>query len=1165
MAAGQATSPVQWPLLNPPRPPVKPNLMITLDDSGSMGMLYMPDSSIKIGRWSFESPAEADNIGFDPGDTAGNVRTDQGTFTAERDSDDWTQRVMRSPDTNPIYYNPEVRYSPWLRADGTRYPAANIRAAVLDPTRSDSATVDLSVDVPSKRARWCRSKGCRTERRNYAPGLYYRLRRDASGDYLDPEQSDSYAQFDVNHAAGRARSPGRSDCDAVVCTLEQERQNFANWFVYYRSRLHVSKAILGETLGRMQNQARVGYGRINKRTGPLDGLGDFAVIESGVRDFDAARKAQVLEWVYRMQANGTTPLGLAIQEVGRYYETSDSRGPWGATPGVASDATQASCRAAFHLLITDGYWSGGPGQGGQKTFGNVDGKGGVEIPLARGGSWTYQPSNPYKDRNGDTLADIAMYYWYRDLRPDLPNHVPPRPGSEASWQSMSNFIVGLGVNGLLDPSRDLPALRQGTRTWSANKIDDLWHAALNSRGAYFSATDPEALRSALREVMTAVAPAVRRQAGVAVTSQDAQAGARKYVPVYNPDDWSGDLQAFDVTDAATPGAARWSAREALPAWSARQIFIWDDGQAVAGAVPFRWDSMSAKLKSALGGGARQDIVNYLRGDRSLEAGSAVRVRSSVLGDFINSAPVVGGQRVDPELARLPEVGATYEEYLHRVKRLQPRVVYAGSNDGMLHAFRDAQGADGTPAGREIFAYIPRAVAAQLVRLSDPGYGAAEPHRYFVDGPLRESDVHVPPPDGGRATWRNYLFGSTGGGPAAVFALDITEPAGLNARSPRWEVSALSEPKLGHVMTPVVTGMLPNGKWVALFGNGYGSVSGQAHLFVVEIASGAVHTIDLPLDRGKTTGLGGVALRQDSLGQVIGAYAGDLSGRLWRLDFSALAPGHFVVGLGGQPLFKAPSGQSFVQAPLVRQRSTGMLVLAGTGRLLTQADASDLSEQALYAVEDREGESLPRPLQPVHLQPWGMAAASEVGGRGDPLFFALQPAGAADAVQSRGWRLPLSGQGVPVGLRLLQPLQGLGDSVLVGLDAPPKELDASADPCLDARGLGLNLLLQMSAAPIVHNKPVLDTDADGAIGAGDAVGVAGYRTEADGVDAVIAMRGPVGPSSVPASSSVPAPGPAETCANKVRIHGTSGSMVGCNDRTRGNLRDRVWRRILTPPF
>lgn len=170
MAAGQATSPVQWPLLNPPRPPVKPNLMITLDDSGSMGMLYMPDSSIKIGRWSFESPAEADNIGFDPGDTAGNVRTDQGTFTAERDSDDWTQRVMRSPDTNPIYYNPEVRYSPWLRADGTRYPAANIRAAVLDPTRSDSATVDLSVDVPSKRARWCRSKGCRTERRNYAPG-----------------------------------------------------------------------------------------------------------------------------------------------------------------------------------------------------------------------------------------------------------------------------------------------------------------------------------------------------------------------------------------------------------------------------------------------------------------------------------------------------------------------------------------------------------------------------------------------------------------------------------------------------------------------------------------------------------------------------------------------------------------------------------------------------------------------------------------------------------------------------------------------------------------------------------------------------------------------------------------------------------------------------------
>src|SRR5690606_11686727 len=106
----------------------------------------------------------------------------------------------------------------------------------------------------------------------------------------------------------------------------------------------------------------------------------------------------------------------------------------------------------------------------------------------------------------------------------LPNIVAPvtksSPTNPAFWQHMTTFGVGLGVYGTINPDDAFAAIGSGaTITWpnpnepDANcsgtecdaRVDDLLHAAVNSRGGFFSASDPtefaEQLSSQLRSIM----------------------------------------------------------------------------------------------------------------------------------------------------------------------------------------------------------------------------------------------------------------------------------------------------------------------------------------------------------------------------------------------------------------------------------------------------------------------------------------------------------------------------------------------------------------------------------------------------------------------------------------------------------------------------------------
>ena len=84
--------------------------------------------------------------------------------------------------------------------------------------------------------------------------------------------------------------------------------------------------------------------------------------------------------------------------------------------------------------MTDGYWNdtfSGPGNTDTDGSGSFDG-------------------GAYADGYSDTLADVAMHYYERDLAPGLSNAVPVTAGvDEATHQHMVTYTVAFGVGGNL--------------------------------------------------------------------------------------------------------------------------------------------------------------------------------------------------------------------------------------------------------------------------------------------------------------------------------------------------------------------------------------------------------------------------------------------------------------------------------------------------------------------------------------------------------------------------------------------------------------------------------------------------------------------------------------------------------------------------------------------
>ena len=1060
------------------------------------------------------------------------------------------------------------------------------------------------------------------------------------------------------------------------CSKAEEQQNFANWFSYYRDRNLLARGSLMEafapdaaavtagsfvtnaryriltsgttsftSIGAASNTVgtvfaatgagtgtgtavpitfRMGFGRINRGNTTVDGLAtkaiesDAAYVTGGVRDYTDTRRTNLFQWLEDLPASGSTKLLPAFEAIGDYYKRTDAKGPWTDNPGGSNVvANNKTCRRSYQIAMTDGYWNTTAG-----SKGNADATATAAITGVGTTYPGYTPGTPYKDNTANTMADSAMYYWVTDLQPSTDNAVKPVGKNISFWQNMTTFTIGLGVRGSLDPTKDLPALIAGTKVWppagtsqTVNNVDDLWHAAVNSRGEYFSAKDPKELADSIKSILATATGDDKPTAGVATASTTLTTSNYKYVPEFQQQGWSGDVKAYRLNGILADANVVWSAAAKLPTpWSTRNIVTWDTGLGTPAAVPFDWSALSGSNQSALGSVAAINtgwFTDFLRGDHSQEgSGNPFRERFDktnapfILGDFLNSNPVAvldsfNGLYGNLNLGVAATSNPTYPEFM-AVKRARTSVLFAGANDGMLHGFKDSRL---TPAasddGREVFAYVPRAVYPNLEKLTDKTYGSsALPHQYFVDGPLREADAYVKAPGAGSASWRNYLVGTLGAGGRAVYGLDVTDLAGLGTNTVRWEISDTTSgvgADMGYILAPVKIGVLDNGRWVAIFGNGFSSTNGNATLFVVDLEkaadndSTAVQTLNVGASGGN--GLGGVTLIHDGDGKITTIYAGDLKGQMWKFAYNASATSKFEVS-GGTAMFSATDGggsaQPITSSPVVYNHlQGGRIVIFGTGKLFETADALTTSVQTVYAVWDKPADTFSRPMVRSNLTGRTLASFMGTGLASSTKFFTITDLAAINWTTSRGWRMDL-GSALPAG-RVIYPALVVGyDTALISAVAPAQGV---LGVCDSLTGAGINLLLPVQSGLNPTTK-TFDTNGDGVANGdaytGDAYSI-GYATAADGVDVVV-RSAPVGGGGDSVSDGlsdaggggregdctgascstggecVPSPlCEAGTCLSTVQSATAGMTICVPTGAPPSRKMDRVWRRIINPPI
>jgi type IV pilus assembly protein PilY1 len=391
-----------------------------------------------------------------------------------------------------------------------------------------------------------------------------------------------------------------------------------------------------------------------------------------------------------------------------------------------------------------------------------------------------------------------------------------------------------------------------------------------------------------------------------------------------------------------------------------------------------------------------------------------RRRDAILGDIVDSSPTWVGppssqytatwqDRLYPTTV-MPE-NAVAQSYVQFQSAEQTRlnVVYVGDNDGFVHGFRagsfDNNGnfvANGND-GQEVLAYMPGSTLSSAAASGAPGgcvddtttgtlvqqihgvtpaigtnplcvqplldysnsqYG----HNFFVDATPGSGDLYY----GGQ--WHTWLVGGLGAGGAAIYALDVTNPTAANFTETNASSIVIGEWNAGSIVcaisgaacgnnlgntygTPQIK-RLHNGNWGVIFGNGFGSKSGDAGIYVMSIdsTSGTATFYYLSITAATGTPAGGNGIAYVSPTDLDGdhitdyVYAGDLAGNVWRFDLTSNNPNNWGVtnsagasvnapapgGGAATPLFTTQSGQ-----PITSQVLAISTLLSGQPRLLIE--------------------------------------------------------------------------------------------------------------------------------------------------------------------------------------------------------------------------------------
>lgn len=968
----------------------EPNLMFVLDDSGSMQFEITPET--------YRLSTRANTVFAYPPANGYYGKNAYNTNVAAPGDRSVYGKLFRSK-INTSYYDPSKLYTPWISTDGvTTMPDASPTCALHNPintgtgeTKCRNLTVEDDRKFASIDSTWtlCTSPtSCNTSTDNtwkYYPATYYWFSGSDSQVWDGTKYAEQKIISTTTSYTGHGRGDARTDCELKngtrTCSYEKEIKNFANWYTYYRSRVLTARAGIGRAFAQQEDDIRVGFGTINRASNVVDGQ-STQIIKTGVRKFTTERKTSFLRELYEVSIDGGTPLPNALDYVGQYYQRKDNNGPWSKSPGDNINESHVQCRASYALLMSDGYWTSRI-----STAGNADNTAGSPItnhtPGGVPASYTYSPSAPFSDGESNSLADVAMKYWKTDLRDDLNNRVKPNTIDPAFWQHMTTFTIGLGVEGNISPVPNVADVIKNKTSiaWPAlvdaaengTKVDDMVHAAINGRGDFFSAKDPDSFSARLASLLQDInAREKNNAAAAAANSTSLNTGSMVYNAMFDSRYWSGELKATAIKADGTFGDAVWTS--SIPQESSRKIYTFNG----SAGVELNWNNLSTTQKSALNNGSADDIgekrLQWFRGIDDTVSRDAADLRNRegrLLGDIVNSDPAFAGN-TNLRYDRLPaDLGASsYTEYFNTQKKSRREMLYVGSNDGMLHGFNARVSTPDTMvAGREVFAYVPTQVIKNIPNLASESYGKdnEHPHKYMVDGPVYVSDAYI------KGEWKNILVGTLGGGGRGIYVLDVTNPDSFNASNVLFELTEDQYKELGFITGTAIIAPGADNRWKIFVGNGYNSsVTGgaKAYLGVIDIQDeitrakndwkGETRTKFLVTDNISESALSQPALLPNQYGVVVAAYAGDMRGNLWKFDLSNSDAANWKVAYSGVPLFVAKKGDT--RQPITASPTLGfnsklsparVMIYFGTGMYAASTDNQPSKEiQSFYAIADK---------------------------------------------------------------------------------------------------------------------------------------------------------------------------------------------------------------------
>ncbi|CAI8964227.1 type IV pilus assembly protein PilY1 [Pseudomonas sp. IT-347P] len=845
---------------------------------------------------------------------------------------------------------------------------------------------------------------------------------------------------------------------------------------------------------------RMGLSTFNPATSSNSGNGGF--IARSITDLSpvtgSVTQAQadtnynaLISSINGLNAVANTPLAETYYEVTRYMR---GLAPYyNGTPATYTSPIQYRCQKNYGVVITDGLPTY------DRTFPTNDPLGGSRLPNWDGVN--NDGSNLNGDGEGDTLYldDIAKFAFDIDMR---------SAGTDAAGKSWNAV--------------DFPKQNMNTYTVGfAADNDMLSDAASYGQGRYYQATDSSGLNAALSSALSDITSKAG-SGGSGVTSGTTLASGTSYFQTsYDPKDWRGTIKSFGFTaaGAVNTSATLWNTDTTIvPSATAPTFQSWNTASNAAVSLAFGNFSLPQQTTLSQGlptGITGNDLVEWSKGTNK----AGLKVRSVLLGDIINS-PLVLASPTEKTASDLSG-DTTYSTYLTTKANTMSASLVVNANDGFVNVINSAN-------GTRRYAYMPSSVLPSLRFIADPNYVNGVSHKFLVDGQVGVYDAQI------SGAWKTLAIGGTGAGGKTFYALQLFDASAGNVMRALWEVSAPATAStanafndLGYAYARPEVARLADGRWAAFIANGYGSNSGVAALYVLDVRDGSLIR-KIVIDNTETTnGLSSVKLKVNSQNVVQAAYGGDLKGRLWKFDLSATSTDSWGVAFSGKPLFTTAGGatQPITAQPLLADNSLGgKQIFFGTGKFNETADKTNKDLQAFYSVWDADGGSGQLTVSSLQAQ----AITGVFSGSTGQFVTTTQN----DTIYpgEKGWYLPLVYNNALTGERVINQA-----SLVLGRIIFTTASVDTTDPC---SSFGTGKLVELDGfSGKMLNYAVLDTNADGVVDSNDTIS-----------------------SGVVFTGGIPTLNAIVNGATRKIVNDSSGGITTLVEKSGGGSRRIMWRQI-----